>query len=423
MKKIITKCVRRILLTIVTLSVFSFVPAKKSSKLHSRTNAKITNISLSNFDCTVNGYFLGANPQVLPNCSTAPVSFKCLTPDLGTNGTWSFKWTIGSGWTTSGTFVNSSSLIILTPSSPSITPSSVSVVAYFTNNNGSVSGYDVGSCSVTRASTFTSDAMINGNNSLCSGNNIFNITNLPNNATVQWSISGVSGVNIVNQSNSQITLNTNATNGLCTLNAKITNQCGQSITISKVISIGSPNPVIEALRTSDCSFEYRAKDSQFATTNILNHSWELVSSVGFVDFYSNGNLAMINACPPFSAKLRLTTSNSCGNSTVYETDLVLNNYDEEINKQAAPNKLSKFKVYPNPANEVVNVSLAENEFLNSEKLRNLKGEIFDVYGCLKKTFNVKEKVTTVYVKDLPKGVYILKVTTGNGIENQKIVID
>jgi hypothetical protein len=70
------------------------------------------------------------------------------------------------------------------------------------------------------------------------------------------------------------------------------------------------------------------------------------------------------------------------------------------------------------------VSLKENEFLNPEKSRNLKGEIFDVYGSLKKKFSIQEKKeTSVYVKDLQKGVYLLKVDTGDGIENHKIVIE
>lgn len=416
-----------------SLFSMSFTFPKNNFEVFLKSSANVKNkhpyIINSDFNTITNdngnnGYFISSFPQVLPSCSIAPVAFKCLTPNVGTAGTWSFKWTIGPGWTNSGVLYTSGDLILLTPSSPTITPSSVSVVAYFTNNNNNTSAYDVGACSVSRSSTFTCNALINGNNTLCSGNNIFNLTNLPANSTVQWSVTNNGNVNIVSQTNSQITLNTSSMDGFCILNAQITNQCGQSMTISKVVPIGLPNPVIEAFRTSDCSFEYKAKDYQSATTNILNHNWELVSSVGYVDFYSNGNLAMINACPPFSAKLRLTTSNSCGNSTIYETDLVLNNYDEEINKQATPNKLSKYKIYPNPTNELVNVSLKENEFLNPEKSRNLKGEIFDVYGSLKKKFSIQEKKeTSVYVKDLQKGVYLLKVDTGDGIENHKIVIE
>lgn len=424
-------CLKSLFVIIVSLFAMSFNVPKNDSQLFlkSTSNAPDKNISIINSNKVIkinkdNGYFLGAYPQVLPACSTASVSFICSTPDYGaTSGTWSFHWTIGSGWTNSGSMYTTSNIIFLTPSSPSITPGSVSVVAYFTNNNGNTSGYNVGSRSVSRSTTFTTNAVINGNNTLCSGNSVFNLTNLPNNSTVQWSVSGISGVNIVSQSNSQVTLNTTATSGLCTLNTQITNQCGQSVTVSKVIPVGSPSPVIEVVRASHCSFEYKAKDYQYATTNNYSYNWELINSSGYVDFSTSENLASVNACPPFSVRLRLTTTNSCGNSSLYETDLWLNNDDEEINKQAVFFEPIKYGVYPNPANDVININLIENEFLVLEKSGKLDGEIYDIQGSLKKKFILQgKKETSVNVKDLQRGVYLLKINNGKNIENHRIVI-
>ncbi len=311
------------------------------------------------------------------------------------------------GWTLFSAISNSN--IYLKPNSPNSLPSNVSVTPVVNGVNQQTQ------TAIVNRSQFTTNGLaINGNNTICPGNNIYNLINLPNNTTVLWSITGNSNVNIVNQSNSQITLSTSSTDGLCTLNAQITNQCGQIITISKVIPIGFPNPVIETVRTSHCIFEYKAKDYQSATTSNFNYNWELINSTGYVDFYPNGNLATVSACPPFSAKLKLTTSNSCG-SIVYETDLVLNSDEEEINKQintSTPQKLIKNNIYPNPTKDIL--------YLNFDK--EVEVSLFEISGKRIKTLSLKKGENSLDVSQLDKGIYLLKVEVDNTLETHKIII-
>lgn len=75
---------------------------------------------------------------------------------------------------------------------------------------------------------------------------------------------------------------------------------------------------------------------------------------------------------------------------------------------------SSFEVYPNPANDVINIKLnnKSNALIN----------ILDLSGKLVKTTNVNGTSTSINTSDLTSGVYFVDVINGNNIETQKIVI-
>ncbi len=78
----------------------------------------------------------------------------------------------------------------------------------------------------------------------------------------------------------------------------------------------------------------------------------------------------------------------------------------DINKDSL-----KFKAYPNPVQNVVNLEIdGTNEV-----------EVFDTNGRFLIKKQISENNSSINVSSLSKGIYILKVLTGNGIENIKII--
>lgn len=71
------------------------------------------------------------------------------------------------------------------------------------------------------------------------------------------------------------------------------------------------------------------------------------------------------------------------------------------------------QVYPNPANEVVNVKL--------NKAEKASFKLFDFGGKLVKEITSAKQVTDINITSLPKGVYILNINTGKESVNKKII--
>lgn len=77
---------------------------------------------------------------------------------------------------------------------------------------------------------------------------------------------------------------------------------------------------------------------------------------------------------------------------------------------------SKFLIYPNPAQNIVNIDL-----VNQQQFQ-YAGEIYSVNGQLVKTFHLDTPKTILSVDDIIPGSYIFKVENGTQVITQKIVI-
>ena len=75
---------------------------------------------------------------------------------------------------------------------------------------------------------------------------------------------------------------------------------------------------------------------------------------------------------------------------------------------------SNFQVYPNPASDVLNVSGRNNMNLTSVQLTDLNGRVV-------KTQNVGAVSSQLNIADLNAGVYLLKVTSAEGVGTTKII--
>ena len=75
--------------------------------------------------------------------------------------------------------------------------------------------------------------------------------------------------------------------------------------------------------------------------------------------------------------------------------------------------LKNIKVYPNPTNNIINIS-SQNLTINQIAIYDLLGRLLEV----KKT---NETLTTINIQDLPNSIYFLEVKTAQGIKTEKII--
>lgn len=78
---------------------------------------------------------------------------------------------------------------------------------------------------------------------------------------------------------------------------------------------------------------------------------------------------------------------------------------------------NSINLYPNPANDVVNVQCT----MNNGQWNGATIEVLDVYGKLQQTFKSDVEITQINVSNLANGVYFVRVTTGEGVVTKKFV--
>jgi len=105
-------------------------------------------------------------------------------------------------------------------------------------------------------------------------------------------------------------------------------------------------------------------------------------------------------------------------TTAYPPNLVLLNnngnlYSPSTNTDiAVHSKNQAFKIYPNPTNE--NITISVNNFTG-----NIQTEVYDLIGNRLRTTNE----TTISLRNYSKGIYILKVAYGDKVEEVKVIKD
>jgi hypothetical protein len=77
---------------------------------------------------------------------------------------------------------------------------------------------------------------------------------------------------------------------------------------------------------------------------------------------------------------------------------------------------SKFSVYPNPVSNIINFSNEANAVVSTIEMSDLNGRVV-------KTVNVNATEGQVSVSDLATGIYMMKITTDQGVAIKKIVKD
>ena len=107
--------------------------------------------------------------------------------------------------------------------------------------------------------------------------------------------------------------------------------------------------------------------------------------------------------------------NNANNATLCYTLKVQLGTASLVETTEAITKAGVLKIYPNPVNDYVNVSVPGN--VDRQSLLN----IFDARGMLVRTINMTNNLQRINVADLPKGVYIIKLNKGEGNLSSKFV--
>ncbi|MBM3184912.1 MAG: T9SS type A sorting domain-containing protein [Bacteroidetes bacterium] len=104
------------------------------------------------------------------------------------------------------------------------------------------------------------------------------------------------------------------------------------------------------------------------------------------------------------------------NTTWYyttSTPMVRMNFDPIVSVNEVENTFG-LSVYPNPANEVINISL--------NKSTNATISVVDVAGKVVKTSSINGLTSSINASDLTNGVYYVTITDGTSVATEKVVI-
>lgn len=251
---------------------------------------------------------------------------------------------------------------------------------------------------------------ISGDNIFCTTSTNYTIPNLPTGATVVWSVTP-SGIATPNSPNSTQTTLTKNASGVITLDAIVSNACGQTITVTKPnISVGKPQPGPITFVLIDPALG-KIQAMVDPVPGATSYNW-----------YKNGVLQTIshgaaiqfpiarNVCNVYY-DISVEAINSCGTS--------LRTHGEAY----VPPCNNVFAVSPNPASASINVAPAAGNAQLSANTTIDEIRIYDLRGNLKiyQKFH-KVQSALINISGLTSGTYFVEITDGSYNERQQIII-
>jgi hypothetical protein len=255
-------------------------------------------------------------------------------------------------------------------------------------------------------------------------------------------INGNTIVTLSNPNSQQVTLNTNGYNGSVTLKVILngistTNNTLQSCGyLTKDIWIGipqfkifsfdnSPQTICIAAPTNltfssaemDLYDRIIAKFDGITTAEAnLNSNWQWQALSSNISLFGNKDRRSICILNGGFTSIRVRAKNSCGWSEWQEFNFEI--YENPISQYRIS---SIYNVYPNPANNIVNIDLRDAS-LKPQQNVNVSGELFDLSGLSKSKIVIQNDKATFSVQGLSKGVYVLKIYIGSTIETHNIAV-
>ena len=260
-----------------------------------------------------------------------------------------------------------------------------------------------------------SAATISGSQGVCKGANnvVFTVPIITNATSYYWTLpTGATGLSTTNS----ISLNfgSNAVTG--NLQVCGHNQCGNGNPSLKNIIINSTLPDSAKMINSATGFQ---SDTVCSGENNVHYSTSVIQNATSYLWYYTGNGATINgtgnnitinfSSSATSGDLLVSGHNGCGDGTFspyFPIDVI------QCNGISENNEVNEYKIYPNPAKEIL---IVETNFYKEQKL-----EIINLLGQTLYTTYIN-KTATVNISAFPCGVYILKLYTEKGNVFKKIV--
>jgi hypothetical protein len=221
-------------------------------------------------------------------------------------------------------------------------------------------------------------------------------------------------------------------NGEGTITATFQN--GQVFT--KTIWVGAPqlNQFIfgNGLSQSNCitpidcltlnleSTEIYASFSGMSTTEInTNSNWEWVRENNLIMLNSSRNRTQVCPLSIGYSGFKVRAKNACGWSEWSDypsfeiTECPTNNFRLSSNT---------YTIYPNPSKDIINIDLRDQN-KKPERDVTISGELFDMMGQSKSKVEIIHNKATFSVRDLNKGIYVLKIYINNQVESHQIAVE
>ncbi|MFD2726607.1 T9SS type A sorting domain-containing protein [Hyunsoonleella rubra] len=287
---------------------------------------------------------------------------------------------------------------------------------------------------------------ISGSSTICPpASKIYTISNISQSASVTWSISPASKFSLSASGTSVTVVPITTSLGVATLEATINTDCNDFITIEKSIWSGKPSfpklitssgvPLDEFNLPAGCAdgntywkfetwnasdqttqFEFNILGGPVVTKNVINGEATLTAQ----------DLGMIKGLT-YDVKVRPV--NACGSHSLVPTIKLYNPTDCECgigincNLMRAAGNEDKYTIYPNPTNDYLTVLWTEEHSDLMTKKSRVTAVLLDMKGEKKKRFTINGVETTISVKGLPEGIYVLKINLGEAIESHLIAIN
>ena len=371
--------------------------------------------------------------------SDAPKTFTVTPSNIPSGLSVEYQWSVGSGWLRNG---NPVSNFTTTTTSVTLVPEN------FPPNNVNVTPVLDGDSYPTLTSTvslkgFNPAYQISGANQLCSSAT-YSINNLPNTISVtSWNVSNTNIATISGNGN-QATL-TATGNGTISVNAVVTNSCGQTATISKQnIIVGSPTITSSGINGghSNISTSGHSNLNVNSAVGVTQYYWTITPSTncsagsgptfsysGTSTYTSSSRYASIqwNDCVGTYA-VACFGQNSCGQSYIGTKWVNVFNSNGNDNPCDDNGSLRIKNLYQNGSISINKIAPLDpcDDFLVSRVNNNGldKLRIYNSYGRLVMEETQTGTETEFVVNGLKKGIYFVKYQNGNGkMITKKIIVE
>lgn len=277
-----------------------------------------------------------------------------------------------------------------------------------------------------------------GQNLICT-TSIFTITGLPRGATVTWSASPSSIVNLSCTTCTSTTL-TKVSNGIVTLTATLNGACGGgTVQLQKTIQVGTPvvswPEVVYPITSSGClPMGFNVSYQSFIDPQMPNGSliW------GYYEGATGGNLNIVNTGAGSGTyqpiriqntqqynRIYVAGENECGVGTpairIFEFSSNCDGGpDVEYRASQTPvvgvkQKFTTVNIFPNPATNRFSITLPDNLIGGQLMILSLQGKIMKSEKVVTNNFNVE-------ATNLASGVYIVEIKNKGNSFRQKILI-
>ncbi len=194
-------------------------------------------------------------------------------------------------------------------------------------------------------------------------------------------------------------------------------EVSNSVTItqpSAIVATGSSTPNGIASMTGPWSGTCTVNAS--GGTGVLTYSWSMTSGGSSVPITTNnpGTTAFQSGLPGGTMTIIIEDENGCMDTITQNISGIL------VNITDALIGVSDFKAYPNPAKNVLNVSMTLNNTDDvTVSLVSVNGQVL----LSKSAKNTGSFTTQIDVSNLASGLYFLRVTTSLGSASEKLIIE